>query len=170
MWLDRLAGQTNPSPSSSQPGSRPYSPLPRRTSSSLSPYITSQKSGHTPRGSSISLVSNDSNTSLLAGSRKVNGSGLKQSQTVDSGPDSLEILEKLLGTKVTKTHSSSSAALAITADDLELDFDFSGLTLQELANHQTLGKRGPKGYKSQTIEDCTVPPFDNPWSSRLPRL
>ncbi|GKT59068.1 Vps52/Sac2 family protein [Colletotrichum tofieldiae] len=151
MWLDRLAAQSNPSPSSSQPGSRPYSPLPRRTSSS--PYVTSQRPGLTPRGSQLSLISNDSSSSLLA-SRRVNGSGLKQSQTTYDGPDSIEILGQILDTNSIAGSIANSTTATITEKDLELDFGFDGLSLRELASSDKADKDETDSYRRQTAEEC----------------
>lgn len=147
MWLDRLAAQSNSSPSASQPGSRPYSPLPRRTSSS--PYVTSQRPGITPRGSQLSLVSNDSSNSFLA-SRRVNGSGLKQSQTTYDGPDSVEILGQILDTAPT----SEATTITISENDLELDFQFEGLSLRELASSDEIDRSDADSYRRQTAEEC----------------
>ncbi|KAL2874164.1 Vacuolar protein sorting-associated protein 52 [Colletotrichum sp. CLE4] len=146
MWLDRLAAQSNSSPSASQPGSRPYSPLPRRTSSS--PYVTSQRPGITPRGSQLSLVSNDSSSSFLA-SRRVNGSGLKQSQTTYDGPDSIEILGQILDT----APISETTTATITENDLELDFHFEGLSLRELASSDEIDTNYADSYRRQTAEE-----------------
>lgn len=151
MWLDRLAAQSNPSPTSSQPGSRPYSPLPRRASNS--PYVTSQKSGVTPRGSSLSLVSNDSSGSLLA-SRRVNGSGLKQSQTTYDGPDSVEVLGQILGTASLPTSTANEKTGAIEEDDLDFDFDFEGLGLRDLASSNRTDADDANSYRRQTTEEC----------------
>lgn len=135
MWLDRLAVNQATSLSGSpppQPSSRPYSPLPRRVSSNLSPYVTSQRpAGQPRRTSSLSLATNDSTTSLLSSARKPPGSGLKQADVAYDGPSSLEILEQLLGTPDdTAPHSS------ITDDDFQLDPDFGGLSLSELAKSE----------------------------------
>ncbi|KAK1500044.1 Vps52/Sac2 family protein [Colletotrichum tamarilloi] len=146
MWLDRLAAQSNSSPSASQPGSRPYSPLPRRTSSS--PYVTSQRPGITPRGSQLSLVSNDSSNSFLA-SRRVNGSGLKQSQTTYDGPDSVEILGQILDT----APASEATTITISESDLELDFSFEGLSLRELASSDEIDRSDADSYRRQTAEE-----------------
>ncbi|KAK1516133.1 Vps52/Sac2 family protein [Colletotrichum paranaense] len=146
MWLDRLAAQSNSSPSASQPGSRPYSPLPRRTSSS--PYVTSQRPGITPRGSQLSLVSNDSSNSFLA-SRRVNGSGLKQSQTTYDGPDSVEILGQILDT----APASEATTITISENDLELDFSFEGLSLRELASSDDIDRSDADSYRRQTAEE-----------------
>ncbi|KAK2011212.1 Vps52/Sac2 family protein [Colletotrichum eremochloae] len=150
MWLDRLAAQSNPSPSSSQPGSRAYSPLPRRTSST--PYVTSQRSGLTPRGSQLSLISNDSSSSLLA-SRRVNGSGLKQSQTTYDGPDSVEILGQILDTTSITDSAASNTTGVITQKDFELDFDFDGLSLRELASSNKADTDEADNYRRQTAEE-----------------
>ncbi|KAK1963626.1 Vps52/Sac2 family protein [Colletotrichum sublineola] len=150
MWLDRLAAQSNPSPSSSQPGSRAYSPLPRRTSST--PYVTSQRSRLTPRGSQLSLISNDSSSSLLA-SRRVNGSGLKQSQTTYDGPDSVEILGQILDTTSITDSAASNTTGVITQKDFELDFDFDGLSLRELASSNKADTDEADNYRRQTAEE-----------------
>ncbi|KAK1979910.1 Vps52/Sac2 family protein [Colletotrichum cereale] len=151
MWLDRLAAQSNPSPSSSsQPGSRPYSPLPRRTSSS--PYVTSQRPGLTPRESQLSLVSNDSSSSLLA-SRRVNGSGLKQSRTTYDGPDSVEILGQILNTTSITNSTVKNTTETITEQDFELDFDFDGLSLRELASSDKADADETDSYRRQTAEE-----------------
>ncbi|TFA99301.1 Vacuolar protein sorting-associated protein 52 B [Trichoderma ghanense] len=134
MWLDRLsAPQANASgPSTPQLTSRHNSPLPRRTSSNLSPYITSQRQGPSPRGSSLSLVSGDSTTSLLASSRKPNGSEARQNPTAQA-PSPVDVLEKLLAADSEVVGKTQSRASLITQEDLALDFDFGGLSLQELA-------------------------------------
>ncbi|KAK7228732.1 hypothetical protein V2G26_000902 [Clonostachys chloroleuca] len=98
MWLDRFGGAPPNASGSSTPQSivRSYSPLPRRTTSGgLSPYVTSQRTGSSPRSSSLSLASNDSTSSLLS-SRKPNGSALRQTSTVYDGPSPEDIIEKLL--------------------------------------------------------------------------
>ncbi|KAL6858487.1 Sac2 family domain-containing protein [Trichoderma novae-zelandiae] len=134
MWLDRLAAtQASASgPSTPQLTSRHNSPLPRRTSSNLSPYITSQRQGPSPRGSTLSLVSGDSTASLLASSRKPNGSEARQNPTAQA-LDPVDVLEKLLAADSEVVGKTQSRASLITQDDLALDFDFGGLSLQELA-------------------------------------
>lgn len=156
MWLDRLtSGQGNGAASSnSQPASRPYSPLPRRTSSSLSPYVTSQRHGHSPRGSSLSLVSNDSSVSLLPSSRKPNGSGLRQTSTFEQGPDPLQVLENLLKTGSSDKKVPDRTRSVITEEDLRLGVDFGGLTLKELAASDTTNATPASLQKTQTVEEC----------------
>ncbi|KAI1748202.1 Vps52-domain-containing protein [Xylaria castorea] len=137
MWLDRLAGQS-PSPASSQPPSRAYSPAPARSSSGLGPYLTSQRPGITPRSSSLSLASADSSTSsLLASSRRATGSNLRQTTTTYTGPDPADILATLLAGG---SHSSTPASdlsqkstASITSADLNAVFDFGDLSLNSLA-------------------------------------
>lgn len=169
MWLDRLAAQATGSGSSTpqQPGSRPYSPLPRRTSSNLSPYVTSQRAGHSPRSSSLSLVSNDSSTSLLASSKRPNGSSLRQTSTIPSVSDSLETLEKLLKPQ-DETESDlakyNARTTSIVEADLTLDVDFRGLSLKELAASQPPDAAVSVRRQPQAVEECTL---DLPWRERL---
>ncbi|KAI0597448.1 Sac2 family-domain-containing protein [Biscogniauxia sp. FL1348] len=151
MWLDRLAGQSV-SPAPSQPGSRAYSPAPRRSASGLGPYITSQqRPGLTPRSSSLSLASNDSSaSSLLASSRRANGSNLKQSTTVYAGPDPVEVLNTLLGNGAEDAEAvDKSATPSITTEHLELQFDFGQLSLRELALSEDVIPDGPEVYSPQ---------------------
>ncbi|KAI1028421.1 hypothetical protein LB503_002316 [Fusarium chuoi] len=147
MWLDRLAGgpATSPGPSTPQPGGRVY---PKRTSSTLSPYVTSQRPGISPRGSSLSLVSNDSTTSLLSSSRRPNGSNLRQASTIDTGSDSLEVLETLLA-GFSSDREQADKKTAINEDDINFEAVFGGLSLKELATSEppdtiTISNRKPK--------------------------
>ncbi|KAL2754577.1 hypothetical protein ACRALDRAFT_2109362 [Sodiomyces alcalophilus JCM 7366] len=153
MWLDRFGGQSHPSPSPSpsQPASRSFSPLPRRSSSSFSPYVTSHRPARTPRGSHISLVSNDSSTSLLASSRRANGSSLKQSHTPHAGPDSVEILSKVLGGDTSRKGDTAKEATSITTKDLGLDWDFGGASLRDFANADDEEGSGPA--RRQAVEE-----------------
>ncbi|OAQ71205.1 Vps52 / Sac2 family protein [Pochonia chlamydosporia 170] len=158
MWLDRLAGgqSTASGQSTPQPGSRSYSPLPRRTSSNLSPYVTSQRAGHSPRSSSLSLVSNDSSTSLLPGSRRLNGSSLRQSSTVPNLADSLETLERLLRDPCeidADNEKRKARTTSIVEADLEFDYDFGGLSLKELAASQPPEDTSAVSRKAQTVEE-----------------
>ncbi|POR36638.1 Vacuolar protein sorting-associated protein 52 A [Tolypocladium paradoxum] len=156
MWLDRLAGgqASTSGPSTPQPGSRPYSPLPRRTSSALSPYVTSQRQGHSPRSSSLSLVSNDSSASLLSSSRRPNGSGLRQSSTIPDVPDSLETLEKLLSPHGGSGDDDAEKRTSSIVDaDIEFDVDFGGLSLKDLVSSQAPEDAPVGTRRPQTIQD-----------------
>jgi hypothetical protein len=157
MWLDRLASQAHTSGSSTpQPASRPYSPLPRRTSSSLGPYA-SQRTGHSPRGSSLSLVSNDSNTSLLSQQRKTNASGLRQSSTAFNGPDPVDVLEKLLDVQPEEQTRSQSF---VKEADIDLEPDFGGLSLKELGSAEADQEDGSSKTPSRQngVQDCRSRP------------
>ncbi|KAL2021941.1 hypothetical protein VTK56DRAFT_6360 [Thermocarpiscus australiensis] len=153
MWLDRFAGQLPGStPSTSNSQSRANSPLPRRTSSARGPYVTSQRPAISPRGSSLSLASNDSSSSLLVASKRANGSALKQSTTVDDGPDPEEVLSSILGPLPETAAPGNDATVRITEDDLEFDFDFGGLSLRELACRVS-DREAPDTYRPQTVQD-----------------
>ncbi len=158
MWLDRLGNQ-HPGNTSPQPNSRPISPLPlpRRTSSSRGPYLTSHRPGNSHRASSLSLVSNDSSSSLLASAKRANGSTLKQSTTLEDAPDPEEILGRILGPESSPAASRRKQKDPVSEDDLELDFDFGGLSLRELAEGRA--EEDMPVYRSQTIEECT---FNHP--------
>ncbi|KAL1899094.1 Vacuolar protein sorting-associated protein 52 [Sporothrix stenoceras] len=148
MWLDRLS-HSGGGPSPQNNGSRSGSPLPRRPSSaSRGPYVTSQRSA---RNSSLSLISNDSTNSLLASRRQQNGSSLKQSTSANSvtGGDSrgqdaaaLQLLGKLIGASPKDEKADDEDDVVITDEDLEADFDFSGLTLREIAWESPAQRRG----------------------------
>jgi vacuolar protein sorting-associated protein 52 len=162
MWLDRLSGHSTPAatPSGSPPppANRSYSPAPRRPSN-LAPSFAAQRPAFTPRSSSLSLISNDSTTSLLSSSRRPNGSGLKQSVTAVNAPDPLEVLERLLGSEAKEKASSKSAngpsANKNAVDyDYEAELDFDGLSLREIVQGQSSNAKEEHVYTSQTIEEC----------------
>ncbi|KAJ9131155.1 Vps52-domain-containing protein [Pleurostoma richardsiae] len=147
MWLDRLAHTGTSTPPS---GSRPISPLPRRTSSKNIPYVTSQRSA---RASSVSLVSSDSTTSLLASARRLNGSALKQSTTADDGKESLRVLEKLLGTSSqASAQQDGKGPNSVKPEDLNLDFIFDGRSLREVAN-EAADQASSRIHKPQTAQE-----------------
>jgi vacuolar protein sorting-associated protein 52 len=151
MWLDRLAGgpASSPGPSTPQPGGRVY---PKRTSSTLSPYVTSQRPGISPRGSSLSLVSNDSTSSLLSSSRRLNGSNLRQASTIETGPDSLEVLETLLA-GFSSDHGQSDKKTAISQNDINFEAEFGGLSLKELAMSEPPDTTTTSIRKPKTAEE-----------------
>lgn len=161
MWLDRLSGHSTPAatPSGSPPppANRAYSPASRRPSH-LGPASAAQRPGFNPRSSSLSINSNDSTTSLLASSRKPNGSGLKQSATAPEVIDPLEVLEKLLGpegnaaTDVKKSKSAVNGTSAVDEEDEE-ELDFEKLSLRELVSRR-FAPVEEAVYTSQTTEEC----------------
>ena len=149
MWLDRL-GQTGASTPQSN-SSRAASPLPKRSSGARGPYVTSQRAG---RGSSLSLVSNDSSSSLLTSSRRPNGSALKQSTTAgDNGAEALLLLDRILGPLPGDGTQDERQDALITEEDLGLDFDFGGLSLRELADDDAF-VLGKPVHRSQTVQEC----------------
>ncbi|KAK8929863.1 hypothetical protein H634G_01554 [Metarhizium anisopliae BRIP 53293] len=157
MWLDRLAGGPSGASGQStpQPGNRSYSPLPRRTSSNLSPYLTSQRAGHSPRSSSLSLASNDSSISLLPASRRPNGSSLRHSSTIPNLPDPVETLERLLqqpGHVENDAETQKARTSSIVEADLDLDFDFGGLGLKELVSSHPPEHAMTASRQPQTVE------------------
>jgi vacuolar protein sorting-associated protein 52 len=153
MWLDRLSGHSTPSNAPPPPHNRSYSPLPRR-SSHLAPPAASKRPGFSPQSSTLSLVSNDSTTSLLGSSKKTNGSGLKQSTVINDYPEPLEVLQKLLraeskGLDIKDVPRNSTGDL-----NLEDGVDFSGLSLQELAKSQQSESDDIHSHVPQTLEEC----------------
>lgn len=155
MWLDRFGGphpaNTPPPPSQS----RTQSPLPRRTSSARGPYLTSQRPGLSPRVSSLSIASADSSSSLLGAPKRANGSTLKQTTSVDFGPDPAVILTKILGPLPDQaTLEGGDRIKNIPENGLNLDFDFNGLSLRELADGDACGAAAGDAYRPQTVEDC----------------
>jgi hypothetical protein len=150
MWLDRLSSHSTPSGSPPPPANRSYSPATRRASH-LAPTSTPQRPGFSPRSSCLSLVSNDSSTSLLASSRKPNGSGLRRSSTAPNVTNPLEVLEKLLGPEG-KAFAGQNTDNGDTEDESYLELDFAGLSL-----HEFVAEGAPKEgtvYNTQTIEEC----------------
>ncbi|KAJ1333560.1 vacuolar protein sorting-associated protein 52 [Microdochium nivale] len=155
MWPNRIAGQS-PSPSPSQPGSRAFSPTPRRTPSSNGPYMTSQqRPGVPPRSVSLlSLASNDSSNSSVPNSRRANGSALKQSTTVYTGSDPIAVLKTILGNGATAIDDADKPLHTISAEDLELAFDFSGMSLRKLALSEAPEQTASTSqYPRQSISD-----------------
>lgn len=159
MWsIDRLSGHTTPSASPPPPMNRN---LPRRPSH-LVPSPVGGRPPFNPRSSSLSLVSNDSTTSLLSSSRRPNGSSLKQSNTVVDAPDPLKVLGKLLdnGEGVASPSANghrgaNGIATSIIEEDDEAEWDFGGLSLQDIVAGEPFDVEDAHVYKSQTIDECT---------------
>ena len=153
MWLDRLSGHSTPSNAPAQPHNRSYSPLPRR-SSHLAPPTASKRPGFSPQSSTLSLVSNDSTTSLLGGSRKTNGSGLRQSTVVDDHAEPLEVLRNLLGADSRSVGLINGPGNGAHDINLDEELDFSGLSLRELAKSQQSEIGDIHSHVPQTVEEC----------------
>jgi hypothetical protein len=160
MWLDRLSGNPTPSGSPPQSNSRSFSPNPR-SSSSLAPPYRAQRPGFSPRVSSLSLVSNESSTSLLGGSRKPNGSGLKQSSIPADDREPLDVLERILGSEIKEETHSQHVEGRVLGNDVDArdweELDFGGLSLRQLAGQETSRKDVPDAYRPQTVDECRYP-------------
>lgn len=152
MW-DRISNST--SAGATPPQSRPYSPAPpRRNQTGLPNPGQRPDSSFSARSSSLSLISNDSATSLLA-SKKTNGSALKQSTTIVNAPNPLDVLEKLLGVEGSRVTEQDPGTNGVHHDGQdEAELDFGGLGLHELALTDISGAGEKIVYNSQTIEEC----------------
>jgi hypothetical protein len=157
MWLDRLSGHSTPgtTPSASPPPPNRSYTAPRRTGSHLGP--PSVRPNFNPRSSSLSIHSNDSSTSLLASSRRLNGSGLKQSVTAEESTNPSRVLNELLGVEIQDQPDVSKQdgvnGERITDDDFASEIDFEGLSLRDF-----VGRKGPEEHvdTTQTIEECML--------------
>ncbi|RDL33683.1 uncharacterized protein BP5553_08051 [Venustampulla echinocandica] len=163
MWLDRFSGHSTPAASASgsppPSASRSYSPAPRRRQSNLGPPSAAQRPGFSPRSSSLSLASNDSTTSLLGLSKRPNGSALRQSVTAVDAPNPLDVLERLLASGDKESPSSERTAARngipsrLVYDDSELELDFGGLNLRDIAGGKGLLAKDDHIYAVQTVEE-----------------
>ncbi|CAG8261382.1 unnamed protein product [Penicillium salamii] len=135
MWRDRISGQTTPAGANSRNLS-PL-PLPRRSSSQLSPSPYNRP-GVTSRTSSTSLLitPNESTTSLPGTARGANGSPLKQTSIQRSRPanvpDPLEVLNGIIGkeSQIAKNVPTFSSGVERPAQLVET-IRFDGLSLEE---------------------------------------
>ncbi|KAH8597255.1 Sac2 family-domain-containing protein [Bisporella sp. PMI_857] len=154
MWLDRLSQSTQsgtPPPLSN----RSYSPAPRRQTS-LGPTAgqNAQRPFNLRSSSLLSVASNDSSTSLLASSKKTNGSGLKQSATSPDAPNPLEVLEKVIGLEskgLYKASKSKANGIQDVIEESDFGLDFEGLGLQELVLSETPVEVSV--HRTQTVAD-----------------
>ncbi|CAG8414656.1 unnamed protein product [Penicillium salamii] len=135
MWRDRISGQTTPAGANSRNLS-PL-PLPRRSTSQLSPSPYNRP-GVTSRTSSTSLLitPNESTTSLPGTARGANGSPLKQTSIQRprpaNVPDPLEVLNGIIGkeSQIAKNVSTFSSGVERPAQLVET-IRFDGLSLEE---------------------------------------
>ncbi|KAK1149341.1 Vacuolar protein sorting-associated protein 52 [Aspergillus melleus] len=159
MWLDRISGHSTPS--GPQADSRSNSPLPRRSSSRLSPYAQSARpTSSTRQGSSLSVLvtPSGSNVSLPATVRG-DGSVLTQS-AARSRPsdvaDPLQVLNGIIGkqnenTLQTDKLTPSSAVIIGKPSTLVEDIDFNGLSLEDFAAAESEPRRTTSDVGAQTI-------------------
>ncbi|PYH41407.1 Vps52-domain-containing protein [Aspergillus saccharolyticus JOP 1030-1] len=159
MWLDRIAGHSTPS--GPQIDSRSNTPLPRRTSSRLSPNIQNNRPGTSRQASSLSvlLTPSDSTTSLPATARD-NRSPLRQiaakSRPSDVA-DPLDVLNGILGKQNADRDASPDADLNAKPADLVEDIDFQGLSLEEFIAKDD----APRRITSTEAGAQTVQLFEN---------
>lgn len=115
-----------------------------------------QRPGIPPRSVSLlSLASNDSSNSSVPNSRRANGSALKQSTTVYTGLDPIAVLKTILGDGAAAINDADKPSHVISAEDLELSFDFSGMSLCKLALSEAPEKTSSTNqYPRQSISDC----------------
>ncbi|QSZ34042.1 hypothetical protein DSL72_005622 [Monilinia vaccinii-corymbosi] len=161
MWsLDRLSSHaTTPSASPPPPPLNRNPTLPRRPSR-LVPSPVGGRPSFNPRSSSLSLVSNDSNSSLLSSSRRPNGSNLKQAATPPNVPDPLEVLGTLLnngeGVKPPSAEgrrATNGTVPSIRREDEEGEWDFGGLSLHDIVAGEPCDDGDEHVYESQTLEE-----------------
>ncbi|KAA8573881.1 hypothetical protein EYC84_005430 [Monilinia fructicola] len=108
----------------------------------------------------LAHVSNDSNTSLLSSTRRPNGSNLKQAAAPPNVPDPLEVLGKLLYNGEDLKSPSGKGQRAtngtpppIGQEDDESEWDFGGLSLQDIVAGDPFDNEDEHVYKAQTLEE-----------------
>ncbi|TQB77364.1 hypothetical protein MPDQ_003002 [Monascus purpureus] len=160
MWLDRISGHSNPL---GAPLHSRASPIPRRSSSYLSPGPHSNRPGAGPQSSplSISPTPNGSTTSLPGLVRGLHeGSVLRQSATRPRPPDvadPLEVLNRIIGGKKGETSDAdvpvSTSVPESKPSQLMEDIPFEGLSLQEfVADESDWWKTSRSDVGSQSVQ------------------
>ncbi|KAK9854671.1 Vps52/Sac2 [Penicillium brevicompactum] len=160
MWRDRISGQTTPAGANS----RNLSPLPRRSSSQLSPSPHSRP-GVTSRASSTSLLAtpNESTTSLPGTARATNGSPLKQTSIQRprpaNVPDPLEVLNGIIGkeAQIAKNVPTLSSDVEKPAQLVET-IRFDGLSLEDFLEKEEPAPR--RKTRHNDINAQTVHQFE----------
>lgn len=155
MWRDRISAQST----SSGANSRNLSPLPRRSSSQLSPSPYNSRPGVTSRSSSTSLLltPNDSTTSLPGTARATNGSPLKQTSIQRprpaNVPDPLEVLNEIIGKEKNQTdkHVPPLSSVPERPGQLVEAIRFDGLSLEDF-----LKKEDPTPIKRTRESDVNA--------------
>ncbi|KAF9885799.1 hypothetical protein FE257_012381 [Aspergillus nanangensis] len=164
MWLDRISGHSTPSSLPQHPDSRSNSPLPRRSSSRLSPYPQNSRPGSARQGSSLSvlLTPSDSTSSLAATARGENSTAFKSSATASRPSDvadPLEVLNGILGKQRNNDTSADLMTPPYKASPIEKpvqlveEIDFGGLSLDEFVSRKETPRRAASsGVDAQTIQ------------------
>ncbi|KAB8221662.1 Sac2 family-domain-containing protein [Aspergillus novoparasiticus] len=159
MWLDRMSGHSTPS--GPQIDSRSNSPLPRRSTSRLSPYAQNSRPQPSRPGSSLSnlLTPSDSTTSLSA-TQRADDTALKQfpAKTRPSNvADPLDVLNDIIGKRKEKLAGAESPVLSSTLEtkpsQLVAEIDFGGLSLEEFVTKPDEPRRASHSdVGAQTIQ------------------
>jgi vacuolar protein sorting-associated protein 52 len=160
MWLDRFSVNSTPSGTPPPFSNRPYSPAPRRPASRLSPVPQNVRPGFGPRSSSalsLSLISNDSSTSL-PGTARQNGVGVKpvvSQQRPSDVPDPLEVLNGILGRQ---PGDKPTVVEPSKPKELVGKVDFNGLSLEEyVARGNATNRMMNTEAGVETIQHCRMP-------------
>ncbi|CAG7923664.1 unnamed protein product [Penicillium olsonii] len=161
MWRDRISGQTTPAGANS----RNLSPLPRRSSSQLSPSPYNRP-GVTSRTSSTSLLvtPNESTTSLPGTTRGASGSPLKQTSIQRprpaNVPDPLEVLNGIIGkeSQIAKDSPKLLSDLEKPAQLVET-VRFDGLSLEDFLEKEEPTPR--RKTRDNDINAQTVQQFEH---------
>ncbi|THC99383.1 hypothetical protein EYZ11_001107 [Aspergillus tanneri] len=147
MWLDRISGHSTPS--SLPTDSRSNSPLPRRTSSRLSPYSQSARASSSRQGSSLSVLVSPNSSSTSLPTTRGDGSALKQASArprPSDVADPLEVLSGILGKQ------REEALQAEKPMQLVPDIDFGGLSLEEFVAAEAEPRPVGSDIGAQTIQ------------------
>ncbi|KAE8325906.1 Vps52-domain-containing protein [Aspergillus sergii] len=159
MWLDRMSGHSTPS--GPQIDSRSNSPLPRRSTSRLSPYAQNSRPQPSRPGSSLSnlLTPSDSTTSLSA-TQRADDTALKQfpaKARPSNVADPLDVLNDIIGKRKEKLAGAESPFLSSTLEtkpsQLVAEIDFGGLSLEEFVTKPDEPRRATySDVGAQTIQ------------------
>jgi hypothetical protein len=77
---------------------------------------------------------------------------LRQASTIETGPDSLEVLETLLAS-FPNDDDQSEKTFAINQDDISFEAEFGGLSLKELATSQPPDAATTNNRKPKSVEE-----------------
>ena len=159
MWLDRMSGHSTPS--GPQIDSRSNSPLPRRSTSRLSPYAQNSRPQPSRPGSSLSnlLTPSDSTTSLSA-TQRADDTTVKQfpaKARPSNVADPLDVLNDIIGKRKEKLAEAESpvpsSTLEIKPSQLVAEIDFGGLSLEEFVTKPDEPRRAANSdVGAQTIQ------------------
>ncbi|KAG0153227.1 hypothetical protein PDIDSM_5077 [Penicillium digitatum] len=161
MWRDRISVQSTPSGANS----RNLSPLPRQSSSPLSPSPYNSRPGVRSRTSSTSLLvtPNDSTASLPGTARATNGSPSRQTSIRRPRPvnipDPLEVLNKIIGKETqTDKHVPQLSSVLQRPELLVEAIHFDGLSLEDFLKKEDPEPR--KRTRESDVNAQTVQQFE----------